>query len=496
MVTTQTIATVNDASADSETIQTQTVKFRSGSNTHIYHFYANVTTQDLGFVKSTDGGATYGAFQTINSAVDFFHVSVWFDQWTPTDTTGEIIHVCATEVTNDTVRYFSIDTGNSDAVGGDTQIASFTDLASATAGCPTITKAVNDDLFAAAIGVTGPAGIQVSKSTNSGGSWTDVTGGGANDFNEALDQIQMMPLSTDNDVILIGVRTTETDIRSVVYDNSVTDAFEGSSVLIDTGAVPTAGVGHNFGCTIDKANATVYLMYVNGPVSTADSDLLIRSYPDSTRTWSSSNPVIHAFTTGLANVIRGDKFAPSMARDQTDGIIMASVVVGNAVDTKIPVIMFSTDDGVTWSDAFSIPGVGNLDWRKTQQSMCVLDQNEGWDVSFFDDDTDELEGLLATIPIEFVSGVNYDADGTTAETDALVTLEEVEQRFHVGDTVGGRRPFMGGQLPDGSGNYKNLVWPRFGDEAAPASPDYQGESYDDNGGANDEMDLGREVQED
>ena len=494
MVTTQTIATVFDATGDSDTIATQTVKFRSGGNTHIYHFYVAPTSRDVGFVKSTDGGATYGTFQTINSAVDFRHVSVWYDKWTPSDT-GDIIHVIATEDTNDTTRYFSIDTASADAVGGDTTIVTFTDNGAATAGCPTITKATNGDLFGASIGIT-PAGVLVGKSTNAGVSFTDVTGGGATDFNEALDQIQLMPLETDDDVILIGVRTTETDIRSVVYDNSVTDAFEGSSVLIDTGAVPTAGLGHNFGCTIDKSSATIYLMYVNGPVSISDSDLLFRSYPDSTRTWSSSTAVIHPFTTGLVNVIRGDKMAPSMARDQTDGVIMASCLVGPATGNKIPQIFFSTDDGTTWSDMFAIPTVDNVDWRKTQQSMCVLDQLEGWDVSIFREDTDELEGLLATIPIEFVSGVNYDADGTTPETGATITLEETTQRFHVNDTIGGRRPFMGAQLPDGSGNYKNLVFPKFGDEAAPASPDYQGTSYDDNGGAGDEMDLGREVQED
>ena len=496
MVTIQTIATVNDATADSDTPQTQTVKFRSGANTHIYKFFANVTTQDLGFVKSTDGGATYGAFQIMDSTNDWTHCSVWYDRWTTTDNSGDIIHVVATDLVNNNFRYFSIDTASADAVGGNVVIDTFTTIAGATDGCPTITKAANGDLFAAAIGTAGPAGIQVGKSTNAGVSWTDVTGGGANDFNEALDTIQMAPLLTDNDVILIGVRTTETDIRSVVYDNSVTDAFEGTSVLIDTGAVPTAGVSHMFGITLDKTTADIYLMYVNGPVSIADSDILFRTYDEGTRTWSSSTPVIHTFDTGLVNVIRGDKFGISMARDQTDGFIMACVLVGNAVASKVPVLLWSSDSGTTWSDPLRIPEFDTVDWRKTQQSMVVLDQAEGWDVSLFREDNDTLVGLLSTIAIQFTTGINYDFDGRTAVGGSTISLEETSPRYHSGDVTGGKRHYMGSVVADGSGNYKILSLPRFGDEEVPAQPDYQGLSYEDNGGANDEMDLNREHQED
>lgn len=489
MVTIQTLALVKDATTHADAPQTGTVKFRVGGNTHIYNFFVD-SSNDLVFNKSTDGGATFGLDVTINSTDNWQTVTAWFDKWTPSDT-GDIIHLAATEITTDNLRYFSIDTASADAVGGNVLIVDFTDLFSATVGCPTITKATNGDLFAAAIGLT-PAGIKVGKSTDSGVSFSDVTGGGAADFNEDQDTIQLMPLSTDDDVILIGTRETEADLRSVVYDNSVTDAFEGSSVLIDT-ASSIAGLSHSFGLTLDKSSSTIYLVYSDGGVSTSESDALFTSYPDSTRVWATAVPIIHTFETATTQVLDGDKVGFSLARDQTDGIMLLAIAVGRSTTSKFIILFISSNDGATWSDPIKIPTVVPDDYRKTQQSMAVLDQAEGWYISWFNDDTNLLDGLLATIPTEFFTGINYDADGKTEVAGSTITVQEVESRFAAGGDFGGKQAIMSASDSTISG-YKVAIIPPFPDESV--TTEYIGASYEDNGGANDEMDLSREATED
>jgi hypothetical protein len=103
---------------------------------------------DFFYIKTTDGGASWsGAVEIdtdITTTVDWF--DVWYDRWTPGDTTGTKIHIVWVDQGDDDPQYVSLDTSN-DTLG--TQVTVFTGTSTA-AGIgvhASITKAVGGNLY-------------------------------------------------------------------------------------------------------------------------------------------------------------------------------------------------------------------------------------------------------------------------------------------------------------------------------------------------------------
>lgn len=76
-----------------------------------YWFYLD-SDGVFGYAKTTDGGATWGAQVDVDGAAATTTVAfdVWFDQWTPGNTTGTLIHCWWFDVTNDLVRWRALNT--------------------------------------------------------------------------------------------------------------------------------------------------------------------------------------------------------------------------------------------------------------------------------------------------------------------------------------------------------------------------------------------------
>jgi hypothetical protein len=91
----------------------------------VYAFFLDVTTEDLFYAKSTDGGATYGTPVQINGDTNPDTFSVWYDRWTPGDTTGTKIHIGWVQTSADGTRYRSLDT-NGDVFGTQITISNLT----------------------------------------------------------------------------------------------------------------------------------------------------------------------------------------------------------------------------------------------------------------------------------------------------------------------------------------------------------------------------------
>jgi hypothetical protein len=54
----------------------------AGTDKWVYVFYVN-SSQQVGYKKSTDNGATFGSFQNIDADLSTYTtVSVWYDRWT------------------------------------------------------------------------------------------------------------------------------------------------------------------------------------------------------------------------------------------------------------------------------------------------------------------------------------------------------------------------------------------------------------------------------
>lgn len=145
----------------------RSVVFTSG--TVGYFFYIDSSGAFV-YSKTTNGGASWGAAVTINSATTHIAYDVWFDKWTPSDT-GTLIHCVYFDSTNDIVRWRTLDT-SSDTLG--TERAAFTG-ASAVAGrgafC-SITKCKTNGYIYIAFDIDAGAEKGLVRSTNGGSVWS------------------------------------------------------------------------------------------------------------------------------------------------------------------------------------------------------------------------------------------------------------------------------------------------------------------------------------
>src|SRR5690606_24628645 len=169
------------------------------------------------YTKTSDGGATWAAgirVDSINTA-DCNGIAVWYDQWTPGDTTGTYIHVATYDTGNDDIYYTRFNTSD-DTLNTTVETTTgqgFT-LAAGT-NAVTITKATNDALFVAIADTSDSAVFRCTTTCTTAGNWSES---GTSIFALGDDQILLMPLP-DGDVMAIWWDITTDDILSKVYDS-------------------------------------------------------------------------------------------------------------------------------------------------------------------------------------------------------------------------------------------------------------------------------------
>lgn len=303
-----------------------------------YSFFITATTVDLAYKKTTDGGTTWSAVVVIDTAVTgWTNVAVWYDQWTPGDTTGTKIHIAASDTTTDDIYYTFLDT-NGDTLKGSVvaAVSGTTTLNALADGPPTITKGASGNYFIAA-NFASTAGGKVSKATDgTGDTWTDATP--ASWSSVAIDQIQLLPLSTDNDVIAIRADTANNDIDSRVYDE-VGDAWDTSWTSIGSLTENTT-YDQWFSASIKKSTGNVSLAVAN-QTNNAANDINFYSFTDSGRTWTQGGNLI----TNDATVMM-----PATLIDENNADIYVAYLRGTVEATMGIYFRKSTDGGATWSD--------------------------------------------------------------------------------------------------------------------------------------------------
>jgi hypothetical protein len=506
MVTIKTIASLKDITADADNVQT-TMVTRNISPTvaHVYIVYVEVTTDDLVYVKSIDGGATFAAAVIIESTQTWKSVVVWWDSWTPSDS-GTLLHILAADLTaspaSDLV-YFSLDLATDTAgTNNNVLIHTFTDALNVVATSLTITKATNGHLMAAGAGTSGPAGINVEESEDSGATWIDRTGGlPAGTFNAFDDTFHLMPLITNNDLLLIGIDQSATNIVSIEYFNA-TNTWAGSTTTIDTGAEITNGLSDCFAVTQDRVSGDLFLIYMNGSPTQGPgaqpADLLFKRFDESARTWDTfSQKVVPIYNqpTALSNV--SEKVGFSLCYDDTDDLMMLSLCVGNlgsGGNNESYISFFvSSDKGLTWSDGFIVPTVNLNDYRKTSLPMHMQAQTDGFYFVWYEENLNRLDGLNVPIAVTTRSGINYDSDAVTPQAGDPITLEGTVDRW-VGLPAGAKKPVHGSvDSAATTGAFKFLIAPDFADETTTASK-YKALAFNNVGTA--VMDSSREVDAD
>ena len=344
MVTFKNIDTINDVTNQQDTLQTIVVQRNiSPTVAHVYVFYCQTSSDDLGYVKSTNGGTTFGTFVVIEGTHVWKECCVWFSSWT-NGSSGTIIHINAVLLDGimGEMTYFSLDAATDTAgTNNDISVHVFSDFSSSDAGSLTICEATNGEIFIAAVGAGGPAGIQVERSLDSGATWVNIGGSlPAGVVDDVDDSIMLFPLVTNDDVLMVIHDNSATQMESIEFFNA-TDLWDTGTTVIDTGTVNANAVAQVFTCTQDKSTGDVYLVYNDDSVTLGQADVMFSKFTDSGRTWSTPIFVIVEFQLPSVTTIvqRAEKSGFSLCRDETDGFLMLTMNIGdhgNLADGMIP----------------------------------------------------------------------------------------------------------------------------------------------------------------
>lgn len=143
-----------------------------------YHNYDTNARNSLWYVKTTDGGQTWGGATQVNDEAAALNrataFSIWYDQWTPGDT-GALIHIAWTDANgaNTIVKYKNLDTTD-DTLS--TQVNVATGLtSSATTDKVGLTKARGGNLYVLRRFNQAVTSQPLYRSVDAGDTWTSRT---------------------------------------------------------------------------------------------------------------------------------------------------------------------------------------------------------------------------------------------------------------------------------------------------------------------------------
>ncbi len=335
------------------------------------------TSALLTWRKSTDMGRTWGA---ISATIDqnITSLAIWYDRWTPGDTTGNLIHIAWMEATTDDVYYANLDT-TTGTVSAPVLIfdgASF--LLSANVSI-SITKAKGGNLVVIYNGNDGTE-EGAYKSVNAGVNWSAITNPGE----ATTDWFIALPgnYADTNDIDLIYWDRSADDLSYKTYDDSGNSWAE-TAITADASMVDSATVFPQFAAVYRLSDNHV-LVFAWGGYDVATADLRCWDIIPGTSVTEQTNVVTNA----------DDCAAVAAILDTTSGYLYVfylglsdgSQVIGAAVGVYYKT---SVDGGATWGAEQVLHNAYLDDFRfLTASSLvagpCVLP------VLWLNDDTDEL----------------------------------------------------------------------------------------------------------
>lgn len=301
-----------------------------------YTFYIDSTGTAV-YRKTSDGGDTWGAAVTVDSQPDVVNVAVWYDQWTPGDDTGTLIHVLTADSGNDDLWYTSLNTSSdtlttpASTVTQSGQSGSFdtntmASIAKFTSGYITMVVSDNTDSF----------GVGCNTSCSNSTNWLEA---GAFSISAQPNAVILLPLASANGIAIAWDRNANAIVSRVYTD--ATDTWE-TAVTIDSTNAENTTYGSAFGATLDKATNNIYLTFSDDS-STLGTDDDIRMYTYSGGSWTQNTDI-------LTNESRGVTDA-KIAWDETNSDLYAVYTVRTTSGTPATGTVYykvSTNNGSSW----------------------------------------------------------------------------------------------------------------------------------------------------
>lgn len=293
---------------------------------------------DLDYMKTTDGGLTWGVATNIFTGT-IFAFDVWYDQWTPGDT-GRIIHLWFISLDTDDVFYQAFNTAT-DVLGS--QIVIFagatlsgfrgTFCSGAKMRGGNLLMCFNGDAFAE---------TATYKSINNGATWSVLT----NVIEADNDQCKIFPanVADPNDGWLLYQDASTNELTLKEYDDSG-NSFTESAALTMTEETTDATGQYGFDGAIRHSDGHLIVAYLDAYDAAGASDLKVY---DTNGTGS-----LTALTDIATNV--QDIYYPNVFinNDTPDWIYVAYLGVSAGTSTlgsSVPVVYaLSKDRGLTWT---------------------------------------------------------------------------------------------------------------------------------------------------
>ena len=408
----------------------------AGTNVWVYEFYIN-NSGHLGYKKSTDNGATFGSFQTIDSVpATYVDVAVWFDRWTKGGT-GNIIHIVGANTTDQGLRYFQLDTNNSDTISGDLVALTSTTLNSTDANA-SICISWDGTVYVACTFTT-TAGIRMAESSTPTSSWTDR--GLVTNSSNSADAGKLVPAKTDDDVMMYMVEFAGTDTFTVARWDAIGHTWS----IEDNSTIPVPTGEEDWDVVHDPVDGDSYVVIVSvvGTDSVL-SEMQTFFYDESAGTVTLRGTHKINAQTGNSHFVE----YPRLALDTNNNTIICAFLWGTAASKAIQ-MMCSYDGARTFGDPCRIMnGIASDDYRYVSTCYHVIDEAIGFHVSWFNDDLNDLHAL-GYVADRITGNVKDNSDVNAANVDVLIFSVSPDNSFN--------RTYQGRAISDASGNWSASI---------------------------------------
>ena len=257
------------------------------------------------YSKTTNGGATWNAAVTVSPNANCIRVAVWYDRWTPGNTTGTIIHIATIETTHDDLWYDRLDTGAGDTLSTAIDISSSTTVSgSYTAGATVdaMTEGTNGTLYAGLYNTGGSFVLQCSSSCTATTSWSlagpqTTWNPGANDW------MILNPLPSGN-IINIRFALASSTLYSKVWHNS-SSSWDTNWTTIDNNCAPNTTYDGHFGTAVNGNSNAIYMAsacQIATLNNSANPEIKTWTYTPASSTWVRDTDVETSSTLGITGV--------------------------------------------------------------------------------------------------------------------------------------------------------------------------------------------------
>lgn len=320
-------------------------------NSEVGYVFGINGDSDLDYMKTTDGGATWGA------AVDVFTgtvlgFDVWYDQWTPGDT-GRNIHIWYFDSGTDDVDYKRFNTTN-DTLSAAVNILTGSTAVAARGVFVSGTKARGGKLFVA-FDMDAAAEKGLYRSIDNGATW----GARTDPIEETIDQCLLFPANAadPNDIWMLYQDASTDELTIKTHDDSA-DTNAESAALVMAENVTDATGQYGFSGSIRHSDGNLIFAFFNA-YDAAGEDFLVYRWDGASAT------ALTALTTDI-----DDMYHPSVFIDnETNHIYIAYVGLSDgsetlATGTKIYYAL-SKDNGITWTKDIAYMEATATDTRQT-----------------------------------------------------------------------------------------------------------------------------------